>query len=421
MSIVTETTPLLSNILSAIKPENGIQTEAYNHLVQLGLPGSKSEEYKFTPITRMLEKNFKFSSVNNPGQLKSIEPFAIPGIEAHMIVIVNGEFSEELSNYSQTDLQISKTKGTENGFGTLVDFKNDPLIAWNTAAWSSGISIEVKPNTSVSKPVVLHYIHDTKTSEVKTFTRNIIRLGKGSSLTVIEKQNTEGEQAGFSNIVTEGFVGESASLQLYSLQADRGRRFHFGQTSISQERNSRVSSFTLTLDGKIIRNNLQLILDGEGIESHMDGLYILQNDTIADNHTVVDHKKPHSNSNELYKGIIDDTAKGVFNGKIYVRPDAQKTNAFQSNRNILLSDKATINTKPQLEIWADDVKCSHGCTTGQLDEEAMFYLRARGIDKVTARAMMLYAFAGEVLDKIESEPLKKYFDSLISERLHKNF
>ena len=171
----------------------------------------------------------------------------------------------------------------------------------------------------------------------------------------------------------------------------------------------------------MIRNNLQLILDGEGIESHMDGLYILQGDTLADNHTVVDHRKPHANSNELYKGIMDDNAKGVFNGKIYVRPDAQKTNAFQSNRNILLSDKATVNTKPQLEIWADDVKCSHGCTTGQLDEEAMFYLQARGIDKVTARAMMLYAFAGEVLDKIDSEPLKNYFDALISERLHKNF
>jgi Fe-S cluster assembly protein SufD len=421
MSAVIETSPLLSDILASIKPEASLQSDARNVLEQLGLPGNKSEEYKFTPITRSLEKNFNFATRNSVSELKSIEPYAISEVDAHTIVFVNGVFAEGLSRYDKTDLKITTTTGTENGFGTLADYKSDALVAWNTAAWTSGISIEVKANTAVSKPFVLHYIHDTSKGEVKSFTRNIIRLGKSSSLTVIEKQDTLGDQAGFSNIVTEGFVEENAALNLFNLQADTGKRFHFGQTTIWQARDSRVNSFTLTLDGKLIRNNLQLILDGEGIESHMDGLYILQGDTLADNHTVVDHRKPHANSNELYKGIIDDSAKGVFNGKIYVRPDAQKTNAFQSNRNILLSDKATVNTKPQLEIWADDVKCSHGCTTGQLDEEAMFYLQARGIDKVTARAMMLYAFAGEVLDKIDSEPLKNYFDTLISERLHKNF
>lgn len=421
MSAVIETSPLLSDILAALKPEAGLKAEAYAVLEKLGLPGNKSEEYKFTPIARALEKNFNFTAKNNTSELNRIDSFVIPGIDAHIIVFVNGVFVEELSRYSQTDLKITPTSGKENGFGTIADFKSDALVAWNTTAWTSGISIDVKANTAVSKPVVLHYIHDTAKGEVKSFIRNMIRLGKSSSLTVIEKQDTLGDQAGFSNIVTEGFAEENAALNLFSLQADKGKRFHFGQTTIWQARDSRVNSFTLTLDGKLIRNNLQLILDGEGIESHLDGLYILQGDTLADNHTVVDHRKPHSNSNELYKGIIDDNAKGVFNGKIYVRPDAQKTNAFQSNRNILLSDKATVNTKPQLEIWADDVKCSHGCTTGQLDEEAMFYLQTRGINKVTARAMMLYAFAGEVLDKINSEPLKNYFDALISERLHKNF
>lgn len=421
MSAVIETSPLLSDILAAIEPNDGLKAEAFTVLEQLGLPGNKSEEYKFTPITRALEKNFNFAIKNNTSELNRIDSFVIPGIDAHIIVFVNGVFAEELSHYDQTDLMITPTSGKENGFGTIADFKSDALVAWNTAAWTSGISIDVKANTAVSKPVVLHYIQDTSKGEAKSFIRNMIRLGKSSSLTVIEKQDTLGDQAGFSNIVTEGFVEENAALNLFSLQADNGKRFHFGQTTIWQARDSRVNSFTLTLDGKLIRNNLQLILDGEGIESHMDGLYILQGDTLADNHTVVDHRKPHANSNELYKGVIDDNAKGVFNGKIYVRPDAQKTNAFQSNRNILLSDKATVNTKPQLEIWADDVKCSHGCTTGQLDEEAMFYLQTRGINKVTARAMMLYAFAGEVLDKINSEPLKNYFDALISERLHKNF
>ena len=171
----------------------------------------------------------------------------------------------------------------------------------------------------------------------------------------------------------------------------------------------------------MVRNNLQLALDGEGIDSHMYGLYLISKKTLADNHTVVDHRQPNSFSNEFYKGIMDEQAKGVFNGKIYVRPNAQKTNAFQANRNILLGEQATVNTKPQLEIWADDVKCSHGCTSGQLDEEALFYLRTRGVHKDTARAMMLYAFAAELLDTMKNPAIKTYIDSLISERLHKNF
>jgi Fe-S cluster assembly protein SufD len=161
-------------------------------------------------------------------------------------------------------------------------------------------------------------------------------------------------------------------------------------------------------------------MDGENIESHMYGLYLLSGDTLADNHTVADHKQPNSFSNELYKGIMDGSSKGVFNGKVYVRPQAQKTNAFQANRNILLTNTATVNTKPQLEIWADDVKCSHGCTSGQLDEEALFYLQSRGIRKDTARAMMLYAFAGELLESVKHPVIKEYLDTIISERLHKN-
>jgi Fe-S cluster assembly protein SufD len=192
-------------------------------------------------------------------------------------------------------------------------------------------------------------------------------------------------------------------------------------TTIHQHRASRADTYTFTLNGKMIRNNLNIIIDGEGCESHFFGLYLTEGDTLVDNHTTVDHKKPNSFSNELYKGLMDGKSKGVFNGKIYVRPHAQKTNAFQSNRNLLLSDDATVNTKPQLEIWADDVKCSHGCTTGQLDEEALFYLQSRGIPKATAKAMLLYAFAAEVMETIQNEQLKNYIDSIVSERLHKSY
>jgi Fe-S cluster assembly protein SufD len=192
-------------------------------------------------------------------------------------------------------------------------------------------------------------------------------------------------------------------------------------TLIRQANSSHVNTFTLTLNGQLVRNNFGIAIDGEHCESHFHGLYLLNNTTLADNHTVVDHKKPNSFSNEIYKGVMDGNSKGIFNGKIFVRPQAQKTNAFQSNRNILLTDTATINTKPQLEIWADDVKCSHGCTSGQLDEEALFYLQSRGIPKQKAKAMLLYAFAAEVFAPIKNEVLKNYIDHLVAERLHQIF
>jgi Fe-S cluster assembly protein SufD len=279
----------------------------------------------------------------------------------------------------------------------------------------------VPDNAVVNRPVLIYNIHDAREGQVTTASRNLFIIGKNSEVTVIEKFDSVGEHTHFSNLVTEAVVGANAGLELYSVQNDSGNRFQQALTHVHQSDSSRVNTFTFTLNGKFVRNNLQLSLDGEGIESHMFGLYLITGDTLADNHTVVDHRKPNSFSNEIYKGIMDGNSKGVFNGKIFVRPQAQKTNAFQANKNILLSDKAGVNTKPQLEIWADDVKCSHGCTTGQLDEEAMFYLQARGINKETARAMMLYAFAVEILDNVKNPELKEYFDHLVSERLHKNF
>lgn len=415
----------IEEILSGLTGQETVRTEAREALKRLGLPSSKNEEYKFAPITRVLEKNFDLSQQSSaPSSLDDLTSFSIDGLDAHVVVLVNGFYSKELSSLDQQQVTIDILTGTQwvDQLGTLADYTSDALVAWNTAAWTETIHIQVADQVELKKPVIIHHIHDTLKHQVKSFNRILISIGRNSSATVIEKQDsTSIEHPGFSNVVIEGFVQENATLNLYTIQADHGRRFHFGQTTLWQNRNSRVNCFTLTMDGKFIRNNLQLILDGEGCESHMLGLYLVKGDTLVDNHTVVDHKKANSFSNELYKGVIDDNAKGVFNGKIFVRPHAQKTNAFQSNRNILLSDKATVNTKPQLEIWADDVKCSHGCTTGQLDEEALFYLRARGINYDTARAMMLYAFAGEVVEAVKDENLKTYLDSMISERLHKNF
>lgn len=420
---MSETTEVKTNTFQIALPSSTpLREQAKAVFQQLGLPHNKTEEYRHAPITRALEKNFKFSSIENLiSDLKSIQDFEIPGLDAQVIVMLNGTFSESLSRISGSEVVIKKLDENEKHLGKHADFNSDALVAWNTASWESGVYIEVADNTIIDQPIVIYNIQDSTVAEVKTFTRNLIVVGKNSEVTIVEKFDSIGGHPNFSNQVTEGVVSENAKLNLYSIQADHGNRYQFGHTTIWQANHSRVNTYTFTLDGKFVRNNLQLLLDGEGCESHMYGLYLLHGDTLADNHTVVDHRKPNSFSNELYKGVLEGSAKGVFNGKIFVRPNAQKTNAFQSNRNILLSDKATVNTKPQLEIWADDVKCSHGCTTGQLDEEALFYLRSRGIEKNTARAMMLYAFAAEVLENIPNEKLKVFLDALVSERLHKNF
>jgi len=422
---------LLEKSLTGSPVVQAQRKEALEAFKNLGLPAPKAEEYKHTPVTRILQKNFNFEKSSSPGGEVNPADFFIPGVEANVIVLVNGILKKEHCSIISPSSEINivdlnealSQKGSTAAslIGQYADVKADPFTAWNTTAWTSGVFIQVPDNTVVNKPVLIYNLHDARGGQVISASRNLFVVGKSSEVTIIEKFDSLGEHPHFSNSVTEAIVGPNAGLELYSVQNDSGNRYQQGLTHINQSDSSRVNTFTFTLNGKLVRNNLQLSLDGEGIESHMFGLYLVTGDTLADNHTVVDHRKPNSFSNEIYKGIMDGNSKGIFNGKIYVRPQAQKTNAFQANRNILLSEKAVVNTKPQLEIWADDVKCSHGCTTGQLDEEAMFYLQARGINKETARAMMLYAFAVEILDNVKNTELKEYFDHLVSERLHKNF
>ncbi|RAW01456.1 Fe-S cluster assembly protein SufD [Pseudochryseolinea flava] len=429
--LTTDITAWIESNLSTTGLVQDLRKEGLSYFQQLGIPANKAEEYKFTPIARLLEKNFNFSTRNAEAKSIDINHYAIPGLDANVLVFVNGVYAAQYSKIISpatevTILPLREAIDTKKDLilvhlGKHADHKADALTAWNTASWSDGVFIHVGKNTIVEKPIVLYHIHDVREGQTITHHRNLFIVEQSAEVTVIEKFDSEGTGNGFSNVVTEGVVAENAGLNLYEIQNDGGARYHYNHIHMTQANASRVNTFTFSLDGKLIRNNLQLCLDGEGIESHMYGLYALTGDTLADNHTVVDHRKPNSFSNELYKGILDGQSKGVFNGKIFVRPNAQKTNAFQANRNILLTDKATVNTKPQLEIWADDVKCSHGCTTGQLDEEAVFYLQARGISKETARAMMLYAFAGEVLDAIKHPVIKEYIDTIISERLHKNF
>ncbi len=427
-NITTEVSAFIQRRMQLTDP---VRRDALEAFEKLGLPGNKHEEYKHTPITRELEKNFTFQELATEPLITDIAEYVIPELDANILVFINGVYnpalsvlrspSSELSVTSLIDALAAKDIQAVEHYNEHINSGGDALAAWNTADWKSGVYIRVPDNTVVGKPVVIHYINDSTSGEVVAVNRNLFIAGKNSQLTILEKFNSAGAGNHFTNLVNEVIVNENAQVDYYSIQNDRGNRFQVSQTEIYQKNSSRVNTYSFDLQGRLLRTNLHLIIDGEGIESHMYGLYLLTGNTLADNHTVVDHKKPNSLTNELYKGIMDENSRGVFNGKIYVRPQAQKTNAFQANRNILLSEKATVNTKPQLEIWADDVKCSHGCTTGQLDEEALFYLRARGIDKNSARAMMLYAFASEVTDKISHPVIRNYVDMAISERLQNNF
>lgn len=430
-NIVAPIIDLIEKNLDRFPALRQVRTNAFENFKQLGLPGNKHEEYRHTPLTRALEKNFTLNNVQAAAQGNvNVENHFIPDLNEDRIVFINGTFSREHSSADLPNgIQVRLLSELINDDPAIVtsylsnfaDYQTDAFTAWNTAAWTYGVFVHIPAKTIVEKPLVVYHITDATTGEQINTCRNLILAEKGSEATIILKNNSQGTNAHFTNTVTEVIVKENAGINLYTIQTDKGNTFEFNQTTVCQENNSRINCYTFTLDGKLVRNNLQLLLDGEGCDSHMYGLYLLDNDTLADNHTVADHRKPNSFSNELYKGIMNGRSNGVFNGKIYVRPHAQKTNAFQANRNIILTDEAGVNTKPQLEIWADDVKCSHGCTSGQLDEEALFYLRARGINKDTAKGMLLYAFAEEVVNAVKHSAIKTYLDKLISERLNKNF
>jgi Fe-S cluster assembly protein SufD len=402
MSTITDKRDFIAEMIAsgAVKRAPGVS--------EITLPTNKTEEYRFTPVARILEKAFpKWPSPSAPGSLKSIEEYLIPGLECDVVVILNGYYSVEISRVSGYEV----TPLTDEG-----SVSSDPFAMLNAALWINGISVASAKQQS--RPLFILNINDgSQPQSVHSRLKAVIE--KGASASIIQKSVTIGPNAVFQTLSEEIEVKEDARFDFCKIQ-NTDNLIEVCNTSIDQKNSSHVNTFTLTLDGKLIRNNLSISIDGENCESHFHGLSLLKGETVGDHHTVVDHRKPNSVSNELYKGVMDEKSKGVFNGKIFVRPHAQKTNAFQSNRNILLTDQATINTKPQLEIWADDVKCSHGCTTGQLDDEALFYLQSRGIGKEDARAMLLYAFAMQTTEFIANSALKAHIDSLISKRLYEN-
>jgi len=413
-----------NNGSSALTP---IEQNAFNAFNQMGIPTVKHEEWKYTRISSVFNKEYSYPE-NIPSFSKNdLNAVRLPGHEnSNELVFVNGLYSKELSTIRSAGLTVlSLEEATKNEYREIVlqhlghsgKYINDGLNALNTAFAAEGVFIHIKKGKIIEHPVYIYNITDARTTKILSQPRTLVYIAENAQLIFAETYSTLGVSESFTNQVTEMVVEKDANVEYYKIQNDAPHSNQVNTTHIRQVGKSLVNTVTVSLNGGIVRNNLNIAMEAEYSESHFYGLYFLKGNTHVDNHTVVDNVKPNCLSNELYKGVIDDEATAVFNGKIFVQRDAQKTNAFQSNKNILLSDTATVNTKPQLEIFADDVKCSHGCTVGQLDEEGLFYMRSRGISEKAAKSLLVHAFAIDILDHIKPEPIREYVDQLISKRL----
>lgn len=406
-----------------------IRQQALERFDKLGFPTIRHEEWKYSNVKNLVNQAFEFNAVTN-FSAEDLAEMPIPNLEGNILYFINGIYNAELSTIVSPDseLQImtfaeaakNHADLVERYFNKYSDYQDNAFTALNTAFAQNGVFVYVPDNKVVEQPIIIRFINDARTLNVAAQPRNLIVVGKRSEVQIAEAFRTIGENASFTNAVTEFVVAEEANVHYYKVQNESDKAYHIGTTSVLQAGKSVFTANTVTANGGFVRNNLNIKIDGEYAEANMFGLYIPNGKQHVDNHTAVDHAKPNSNSNELYKGILKGKSTGVFNGKIFVRQDAQKTNAFQSCKNVLLSEDASMNTKPQLEIWADDVKCSHGTTTGQLNDDALFYMQARGISKDTARALLTLAFAQDVIDKFEIPSIKEYLQELITEKIYQD-
>ena len=404
------------------------RTKAMQEFDRIGIPTVRNEEWKYTQINSVFDKPFRVAAAETSLTAADLGPVRLPGSEsANELVFVNGIFSPTLSVIRSKGLvllSLEEAAATpeykpvvDEHFNHSNQYLKDGINALNTAFIHGALFLHVQKNQVIGEPVYLYNICDTRTGPVLAQPRSLVWIGEQAEVQFAETYITLGTTESMTNQVMEMVVEENANVNFCKLQNDGPHASQVSTTHIRQIGRSLVNTVTISLNGGIVRNNLHAVLEAPNTEAHLYGLYFQRGKSHIDNHTLVDNVVPNCLSNELYKGILDDQASGVFNGKIYVRKDAQKTNAFQSNKNILLSEAANINTKPQLEIFADDVKCSHGCTIGSLDEDGLFYLQARGIPYKKAISLLLQGFAMDVLQKIKPAVLRSYVEELIAARL----
>jgi len=415
-------------------PYHEKRQQALSAFKKLGFPTPKDEEWKYTSLARLTKNSFRLPLATQETEIseESLHPFWVTGMDCHKLVFVNGRFSSSLSSYKEESgvsispissflPEIDQSNDLSTAFAKQftkhASFEDNAFVALNTSLVQDGAFIKVEKGIKPAKPIFILFVTTEASEPMVTSPRVLVDADRESEVTVIEKYVDFGGAPGFSNAVTEVAVGENASVNHYRLHMESMNGYHVSNISVEQLNNSRFSTNSFSFGGGLVRNNLEIRLNGENCDAVLNGLSALVDNQHVDNHTLVDHIKPHCESHELYKGIYNDESKGVFSGSIIVRPDAQKTNAIQSNQSILLSDKASIDTKPQLKIWADDVKCTHGATIGQLDENAMFYIRSRGVPKEEARNILVHAFASDVINQVKIEALKEHLEEELIKKL----
>jgi len=402
--------------------------KAFRDFVAQGIPTRKVENYKYTNLQPAFAKEFDFPVRKSANDFQLEEKFKcdVPQMNTHVVTMRNGWFYAEANEAVQLPEgvildsfeNVARTRPdlVEKFYGKLADTLADAMVALNTAFAQDGYFLYVPKNVAVEQPLqIINLLQAPKDTYVTQ--RNLIVVEEGAEVKLILCDHTLNLQNYFFNNATEAFIGSNASLDYYTVQNQHNNSVAVNSVFVHQEQDSHLTSNTVTLHGGLIRNNLKVELDGKNCEANMFGLSFLDRKQHVDNFTQIIHGQPHCESNQLYKNVLDDESTGAFSGRIHVRRDAQKTNAFQRNNNLLLTDKAQMQTKPQLIIEADDVKCSHGATIGQIDEEALFYLRSRGIEEKQARLIMMNAFSYEVVQTIKVEPLRDRINELIERRL----
>lgn len=415
------------NNVNVDHPVHDIRSEALKVFEAKGFPTKKEEDWKYTSLNSLLKVNFSiFSKQENTLEYKDVKKYFLHEIDTYKIVFIDGIYSSNLSETTHDGIDVCLMSAALNKpmYKQIIDVyfnkiasKEESLTNLNTAFSKEGAYIYIPKSKVPKKPIEILHFSTGNEASLLLQPRNLIIAEENAELQVIERHQSLTANEVFTNSVTEIYAAKHAIVDYYKIQNDTGTASLIDNTYINQKQDSIVNVHTFSFGGKLIRNNLNFYQNGEHINSTMKGVSIIGEKQHVDHHTLVHHIEPNCQSHQDYKGIYGENATGVFNGKIIVDKLAQKTNAFQQNNNILISDKATINTKPQLEIFADDVKCSHGCTIGQLDEEALFYLQSRGIPKKEARALLMYAFANNVLESVRIPELKLRINKLIANKL----
>ena len=403
-----------------------IRTNALKNFENKGFPTKKEEAWKYTSLNSILKNDFSvFPKNENAVELSDVKKYFLHEIDTYKLVFVDGVFNSFLSSttHDGLDICLMSSAFTKPKYKKVIDHyfnkianKNESLTALNTAFANEGAYIHIPKNKIVDKPIEIMYF-STGIETMLVQPRNLIVVEENAQVQIMERHQSMNENAVLTNSVTEIFAQKHAIVDYYKIQNDNLLANLIDNTFVSQKQESTVSVNTFSFGGNLIRNNLNFYHFGEHIVSNLNGITIIGNSQHVDHYTLVQHATPNCESHQDYKGIFSDKSTGVFNGKIFVEKEAQKTNAFQKSNNILLSDKATINAKPQLEIFADDVKCSHGCTIGQLDETALFYMQQRGIPKKEAKALLMYAFSNAVIESIKIPELKQRITKIIATKL----